>query len=204
MHAWAAPHEPPTAALVVALKESGARSLTPLLACLLAGAISQVLPPGRPLRLLPIPQRPRNRLRRPADPVVQLARGAAHALADLGLEVQVEEALMWVRSGPDQSRLRAEDRRGNVSGAMSVRTGREPGHAVLVDDVLTTGATALEAARAARSGGWEVAAVASVTHPRRPSTGMAAGGSLEFRVVATQSGPSAGIAPGRSPLASQS
>jgi predicted amidophosphoribosyltransferase len=156
--------------MVVALKESGARSLTPLLAAVLARALTEVLPstPRLPVTLLPIPQRPRNRLRRPQDPVLQLARGAAALLGEVGLSVGVAPALAWVRGGPDQSRLRADERRGNVLGALRVLPRFELGPAVLIDDVVTTGSTALEAARAARAGGWQIAAVASITHPPQP------------------------------------
>ncbi len=185
LRAWAAPHEPPASRMVVALKESGARALTPLLSAALARPLAQVLlsdraqcdraqcdraqcdrAQGDAVTLLPIPQRPRNRLRRPQDPVVQLALGAAALLSAAGIRVQVSLALQWVRGGPDQSRLRAADRRGNVHGALRARAPSGAGRAVLVDDVVTTGSTALEAARAARAAGWNVDAVVSITHPR--------------------------------------
>jgi predicted amidophosphoribosyltransferase len=172
LRAWAAPHEPPASRMVVALKESGARALTPLLSAVLARPLAQVLldQPGQSgaVTLMPIPQRPRNRLRRPQDPVVQLTLGAAALLGAVGLPVQVSPSLQWVRGGPDQSRLTAADRRGNVHGALRAIAPSGSGRAVLVDDVVTTGSTALEAARAASAVGWNVAAVASITHPCEP------------------------------------
>ena len=78
-----------------------------------------------------------------------LARGTEAAL--------VPDLLVRTRRTPPQTRLSGAERRRNVRGAFRVRRGREPlvqGRSVLlVDDVLTTGATANACARALRRAG---------------------------------------------------
>jgi predicted amidophosphoribosyltransferase len=81
--------------------------------------------------------------------------------------------LRKARRTPDQSGLSAARRRANLGDSFHVwqRRRLEGGHVLLVDDVLTTGTTAHQAARALRQGGAEqvsvaVLAVVSVTADR--------------------------------------
>lgn len=70
--------------------------------------------------------------------------------------------LRWARAPGDQRGLGAAQRRANVRGAMRAVA---PGHgvrAVVVDDVVTTGATADEAVRALRAAGFDVIAVVAL------------------------------------------
>lgn len=64
---------------------------------------------------------------------------------------------MRVRATPPQKDLSPEARRRNVAGAFSVRSGMEKAvsgaHIVLVDDVLTTGATLSACARVLKKAG---------------------------------------------------
>lgn len=70
--------------------------------------------------------------------------------------------LTRVRSTASQSDLGAEERRTNVRGAFVAAATVAGRHVVVVDDVLTTGATAAECCRALRLAGARVVGVLSV------------------------------------------
>ena len=104
----------------------------------------------RPAVLVPVPLH-RARLRqRGYDQALELARPLARAL-----QVPLRpELLVRVRATAPQSRLGATARRHNLDAAFVVRApGPPPPHVMLVDDVMTTGATLHAAARALRRGG---------------------------------------------------
>lgn len=103
-----------------------------------------------PAALLPVPLH-RARLRqRGYDQALELARPLARTF---GLPLMAD-ALQRTRSTPAQSRLDAAERRRNLHRAFAVRPGVVwPAHVVLVDDVMTTGATLHSAAIALRHAG---------------------------------------------------
>jgi predicted amidophosphoribosyltransferase len=74
----------------------------------------------------------------------------------------------------DQAGLTATARAANLSGALHSRLDLRGHRVVLVDDVITTGATLTEAARALRAAGAEVQACAVIAaterHTDRPSS----------------------------------
>ncbi len=74
---------------------------------------------------------------------------------------------------PAQAGLDAGTRRRNLVGCFEARVRHPPDRAWLVDDVLTTGATLLEAARALRAAG--VRSVGALTLCRVPETGRRPG-----------------------------
>ena len=118
-----------------------------LLATLMSWAID---PADRPQALVPVPLHG-NRLRsRGYDQALELAR----ALARAGAPPVLADVLQRQRPTRAQSSLGAEERRGNVRAAFSLRERRAlPAHVALVDDVMTTGATAAECARVLLAGG---------------------------------------------------
>jgi ComF family protein len=99
--------------------------------------------------LVPVPLgRPRERERgfnQAAVLAERLARG-------LGVDVR-PRWLARIRDTQPQSDLGAAERRANVRGAFAARADVAGRHVVVVDDVLTTGATAAECARALRAAG---------------------------------------------------
>jgi len=123
-----------------------------------------------PIVLVPVPTTRRSRLTRGADVVDQLAHQAAGLLRDTGIDVSVRQALRVARRTSDQSGLGARARARNLAGAFQLRsvehlTGRP---IVVVDDIVTTGATIGEAVRALTTSGHRPRAAAVVAHrPRR-------------------------------------
>jgi predicted amidophosphoribosyltransferase len=159
---WAAaPYDGVARAAIIAHKEQAALALTPLLgralarsavACL-ASAEHQGLDVMRPL-IVPVPSRAAVVRARGHDPVLRMARVAAARLREAGLDLAVAPLLHVGRRVRDQASLDRAERRANMRGSMRGRPprGDQRGRAaVVVDDIVTTGATAAEAARALRA-----------------------------------------------------
>ena len=119
--------------------------------------------PGRaPDLVVPVPLHPRRLRARGFNPALAVARAAARAVA---AHVSAT-ALERVRDTPSQTGLDAAARRRNVRGALRARRGVPP-RVWIADDVITTGATLREAARALRTAGArEVIAVCAARTPR--------------------------------------
>lgn len=160
-----------SARLARAFKDGERRDLVGVLGRLLADSVSRAVPSGPPvtskLLIVPVPSSPAATRRRGDRPTLLLARRAANGL---GPAVLVESGLRMRRGTADQATLDRTARLANLSGAMWVpRPDRLQGHrCVLVDDVLTSGATLTEGRRALLAAGAARVdlAVAMVT-PRR-------------------------------------
>ena len=119
------------------------RLLSQLLAEACAGA-------PRPQALVPIPLHHTRLRRRGYDQALELAKPLARAL-ELPLQPRL---LQRARATTPQSELSAAARRRNLCDAfVVVAESALPAHVVLVDDVMTTGATLHAAARALRRAG---------------------------------------------------
>jgi predicted amidophosphoribosyltransferase len=97
----------------------------------------------------------------------QVRRGEAGSrVGTRQVRIRVLPALRLVRAVSDQAELSAQGRRANLAGALAVRPAAHEmvrGRVcVVVDDVLTSGATLAEAGRALQAAGGLVAGVATV------------------------------------------
>ena len=150
--------------VIVHWKEQGRFPLTEVLSHHLALAVA-ALSDGGPVALVPVPTGWSARWRRGDDLVLSLARSAAARLEVVGCEASVHPVLARTRRLRDQRRLGAADRSRNVHGAFALRPqARLPidRPLVVVDDVVTTGSTLGEAARALGIRGWPVLGAAVV------------------------------------------
>jgi ComF family protein len=103
-----------------------------------------------PELLLPVPLHPRRLRRRGYNQALELARSIGRCL-----ELEVDADCAWrVRVTADQIGQNAAQRRRNVRNAFAVDAERVRGrHLALIDDVMTTGSTVAELARACRKAG---------------------------------------------------
>jgi predicted amidophosphoribosyltransferase len=164
--------------LLIAYKERGRRDLAASLGRALAEALvvlplrafagarngsdSARAPAFRSICLVPAPSRRSAARVRGGPHVERLAAAAASVLAGWGFEVAVAPALELTGGARDAVGLDRAERAANLAGRLRFReAGRPPpGFPVVVlDDVITTGATAAACVRALEGEGIEVAAV---------------------------------------------
>lgn len=146
---------------VLALKEHGRRDLVGPLARALAVGVHRLVSWGiveTPLSLVPAPTRRSAARRRGGDPVTRVAQAAVAGHP----EITVVPALRTRALARDSVGLGTAARERNVTGRVVLR-GRPPRtEVVLVDDIVTTGATARESVRVLRAAGVRVAAVLTI------------------------------------------
>lgn len=135
--------EPPADRLVYALKYEGWRELAPLMGSLMAATVA---PPERPDVLVPVPTTKKRKRRRGYNQAGLLAASVAGHLDRPRVDV-----LSRPTASATQVALHPAQRRSNVRDAFrtirALETRVHDRTVGLVDDVLTTGSTAAEAAR---------------------------------------------------------
>lgn len=148
---------PPVSQLIIAHKDRQGLLLAGVLGELLASVlrVGVQLPPGPVVELVPIPSDAVMQRRRGYDHGYALARHAARCTG-----LRAVRCLHRCARVSDQVGLGAAQRRAIQSGTMVAARGRRV--VILVDDVVTTGATLTEAVRALRVAGHHVLAVATV------------------------------------------
>ena len=153
-------YDPTLERILRAFKYEGATRLAPWIAALLPEPPGRGLPSWREMVLAPVPLHPSRRAARGFDQALLLAETAS---ASWG--IPVVRALERVREHPAQATLDAARRRVNVRGAFRCADPRaiEGRPVLLLDDVVTTGSTLLEAAEPLRAAGaaWILALAAA-------------------------------------------
>jgi predicted amidophosphoribosyltransferase len=165
----AAPYLGAVRAVLLAHKEQGRQLLARPLGVALAGAVAALPPPPRVI-LVPVPSSAAAVRVRGHDHALRLARAAARRLPG----AVARPLLVPAREVADQAGLGAADRAANLAGALTARRDLTGLPVVVVDDVVTTGATLTEAARALRRAGAQVhgaAVVAATQRTGRPDAG---------------------------------
>jgi predicted amidophosphoribosyltransferase len=150
---------------IVAVKEHGRADLIVPLAVALRAGLERLLTwgvVGTPLTIVPAPTRRSAARRRGGDPVTRMALAAAAGLRD----VDVLQALRLRALVRDSVGLSSADRQRNVAGRVKISRHFEvlANDVLVVDDIVTTGATAGESIRVLRIAGAHVAGVLAIAH----------------------------------------
>lgn len=154
-----APYRDPVPDIIIAQKEYGRLDLARPLGRHLARATLAAAADheAAPLWLVPAPSAGSSVRRRGQDPVRRMACAAAAELRAHGQPANVLAALKHSRRVTDQVGLTHQQRAHNLAGALAVRKAARSRLTlrpiVIIDDVMTSGSTLAEAARAIRSAG---------------------------------------------------
>lgn len=180
---WSGPaYDGPVRAAVVAWKDGGRADLTAVLAPVLREVLSRALAAapehrdalvtGGRVAVVPAPSGRASTRRRGEHRVRALAEAATRGA---GRALPVLDVLALARAVADQAGLGSAERARNLDGAVTVRgqgAARVRGRpCVVVDDVITTGATLQECARALRAAGSGPVLAVTVAATRRRGTG---------------------------------
>jgi predicted amidophosphoribosyltransferase len=163
--------------LIVVHKEHGRLGLARPLGAALARAAAAAASAGEALPtsvvLVPVPSAPAAVRQRGHDATLRMTQQAARWLRIHGVHAQVVRALRHSRRVADQSGLGHAARLHNVTNSMSASGLTRAAHRlpdgpfVVVDDIVTTGATLTEAVRAVRAAGVPVVGTAVVAATQR-------------------------------------
>ena len=148
-------YDEPCRLLIHAFKEKGHTALSRFMGQKLGTLLLEFDFLGGPeVFLVPVPSSRANYIKRGYKPSVILAKAAARSAAK-GI-FRVSDSLRFSRVVEDQAKLQTAGRAMNLAGSMVANQSLVGRKVILVDDIVTTGATLLESARAASAAGAEV------------------------------------------------
>ncbi len=166
----AGPYRAELRRVVLAAKERQSLIQVPLLARLLARAVAELLLQGEPrlpVTLVPVPSVRVRVIERGIDLTFALAAGATRQLRRCGVRVRVARAVRLAREPDDQAGLGRRERMVNTQGAYRCLPRLLAGSVIVIDDVVTTGATLAAVSSALREAGWEPFGAATVAQTQR-------------------------------------
>lgn len=156
---------------LIAYKERGRAELARPLGALLADAVAAAGPDVRGACLVPVPSSASASRARGGDHALRLARAAGRTGG-----LPVIRGLRLAREVRDSAGLGRQARAANLAGAFVAVAAGAGRRAVLVDDIVTTGATLREARCALRRAGWAVPGAAVIAATPRPGHGATPSG----------------------------
>jgi predicted amidophosphoribosyltransferase len=148
-------YTPTASKIILAAKESSVKGADELIIDAIIHALVKAVPDTTLFRLVPVPSSKASQRRRGRSFIVDLVSQISQRTS-----IPMIDCLQLSRRVLDQSGLHRDERVSNLAGAFTLNSSAR-GELILVDDVVTTGATLREAARAVNSQGFQ--AVGSVT-----------------------------------------
>ena len=148
-------YTPTASKIILAAKESSLKGADELIIEAIIHALNKAIPDTTLFRLVPVPSSKASQRRRGRSFLVDLVSQISQQTG-----IPMVDCLQLSRRVLDQSGLHRDERATNLAGAFTLSSCIR-GDLLLVDDVVTTGATLREAARAVNSQGFQ--AVGSVT-----------------------------------------
>jgi len=127
----------PVDALVHALKYQSQLAIAPILAKLLLDKLNTLETHPKPDLIIPMPLHPKRLRERGFNQALEIARSIAKAM---NIEL-IPDGCERIRNTPPQTELPWKSRIKNVHKAFNCKLDLEGKHVVIVDDVMTTGAT---------------------------------------------------------------
>lgn len=153
-------YTPTASKIILAAKENSIQGAEDLLISAITHVLNKAHLNSHYFQLVPIPSSKSSQRRRGRSFIVDLTQKISQLV-----DIPINDCLQLTRRVADQSGLTKDKRRTNLAGAFSVKPGAIlRGDLILIDDVVTTGATLSEAARALNSQGFHaIGTVCAVT-----------------------------------------
>jgi len=140
-------YSPTASKIILAAKENGLQGADDLLIAAVVHVLSKARLDKGYFALVPVPSNKQSQRRRGRSFIVDLT-----SIISKQTGIAINDCLQVSRPVSDQSGLTRVQRSSNMHGAFSLKSGAIlRGDAILIDDVVTTGATLREAARALNS-----------------------------------------------------